>query len=91
LKKQITYPRKAYCVDNGFINAASFKFSDDAGRLLENTVHSEIKRKGTECYYWKGKKECDFILKKNAVRGAIQVTYSMKDGATLKREIEGAA
>jgi len=90
LKKQITYPRKAYCVDNGFINAVSFKFSEDLGRLLENTVFSEIKRKGMECYYWKGKRECDFIIKdERTVREAIQVTYSLKDTGTRKREIEG--
>jgi len=90
LKKQITYPRKAYCIDNGFINAASFRFSEDIGRLLENTVFNEMKRKGMECYYWKGKRECDFIIKdKRAVREAIQITYSLKDSTTRKREIEG--
>jgi len=32
----------------------------------------------------------EFILKeKNSVSEAIQVTYSLKDGATRKREIEG--
>ena len=90
LKKQITYPRKAYCIDNGFINAVSFKFSEDIGRLLENKVFAEIKRKGVECYYWKGKRECDFIIKdeRNVIE-AIQVTYSLKDISTRKREIEG--
>jgi uncharacterized protein len=90
LKKQITYPRKAYCVDNGFINAVSFKFSEDAGRLLENAVFAGIKTRGRECYYWKGKKECDFIVKEGkAVSDAIQVCYSLKDVGTRKREIEG--
>jgi predicted AAA+ superfamily ATPase len=90
LKKQITYPRKIYCVDNGLINAVSFKFSDDAGRLLENAVFAAIKAKGLECYYWKGKKECDFILKEGkSVSDAIQVSYSLKDDATRKRELEG--
>ena len=90
LKKQITYPRKAYCIDNGFINAVSFKFSEDIGRLLENKVFTEIKRKGMECYYWKGKRECDFIIKdERTVSEAIQVTYSLKDNSTRKRESEG--
>lgn len=90
LKKQITYPRKAYCIDNGFINAVSFKFSEDMGRLLENLVFTEIKRRGRECYYWKGKRECDFIIKDGkAVNDAIQVTYSLKDAGAKKREIEG--
>jgi len=90
LKKQITYPRKAYCVDNGFITAVSFTFSEDAGRLLENAVFAALKRRGLECYYWKGKRECDFIVKKGkAVIDAIQVSYSLKDAGTRKRELEG--
>jgi predicted AAA+ superfamily ATPase len=90
LKKQITYPRKVYCVDNGFINAVSFKFSEDAGRLLENAVYAGIKAGGLECYYWKGKRECDFVVKDGlAARDAIQVSYSLKEAGTRKRELEG--
>jgi hypothetical protein len=90
LKKQITYPRKAYCVDNGFINAVSFTFSEDAGRLLENAVFAALRTSGVACYYWKGKKECDFIVKEGkAVSQAIQVSYSLKDAGTRKRELDG--
>jgi uncharacterized protein len=90
LKKQIAYPRKAYCVDNGFINAVSFKFSEDAGRLLENAVFAGLKTSGLECYYWKGKKECDFIVKEGkTVSDAIQVSYSLKDAGTRKRALGG--
>ena len=77
-------------MDNGFINAVSFKFSEDAGRLLENAVFAALKTKGLECYYWKGKRECDFIVKEGkAASNAIQVSYSLKDAGTRKRELEG--
>lgn len=90
LKIQITYPRKAYCVDNGFIGAVSFSFSEDAGRLLENAVFAGLKARGLECYYWKGKKECDFIVKDGkTVSDALQVSYTLKDAGTRKRELEG--
>ncbi len=90
LKQQLTYPRKIYSIDNGFINAVSFRFSEDRGKLLENLVLSELKRRGNECYYWKGKKECDFIIMQHgSVSTAIQVTYSLADPATRKREIDG--
>ncbi|MDD5434522.1 MAG: ATP-binding protein [Nitrospira sp.] len=90
LKKQITYPRKAYCVDNGFISAVSFMFSEDAGRLLENAVFAWLRTSGSECYYWKGKKECDFIIKKGKIiSNALQVCYSLKDTGTRKRELDG--
>lgn len=91
VKRQLTYPRKVYCVDNGFIEAASFSFSDDWGKLLENQVQAELRRRGHECYYWKGKKECDFVVTdRGAVTSAIQVCHSLADGATKKRELAGA-
>ncbi len=90
LKKQITYPRKAYCVDNGFIHAVAFRFSEDSGRLLENAVYAALKMAGLPCYYWKGKRECDFIIQEGrAVSQVIQVSHSLKDASTRKREIEG--
>lgn len=90
LKKQITYPRKIYCIDNGLINAASFKFSEDFGKQLENLVFAEIKRKSKECFYWKGKKECDFLVKSgDTITDAIQVCYSLEEPKTKKREIDG--
>lgn len=90
LKRQVTYPRKIYCIDNGFIEAVSFRFSQDTGRLLENLVFSEIKRSGKECYYWKGRKECDFIIKEGrSITDVIQVAHTMKGLNTKKREVEG--
>lgn len=90
LKMQITYPRKVYCVDSGIINAASFKFSEDTGRLLENMVFTALKRAGRECYYWKGKKKCDFVVREGGkATEAMQVTYSLKSEDVRKREMAG--
>lgn len=91
VRQQLTYPRKVYCVDNGFIEAASFRFSDDRGRMLENLVLVELKRRGNECYYWKGKKECDFVvMERGRAVSAIQACHSLADGVTKKRELAGA-
>jgi hypothetical protein len=90
VRRQLTFPRKIYSIDNGFIQAVSFKFSEDTGRLLENLVLTELRRRGCECYYWKGKKECDFLVMEDArVTAAIQVTATMADPKTRKREIAG--
>lgn len=90
VRQQLTYPRKIYSIDNGFIQTVSFKFSEDTGKLLENLVLTELKRRGCECYYWKGKKECDFLIMENGkVTTAIQVTAAMNDLTTRKREIAG--
>ncbi len=89
-KKQIKTSSKMYCIDNGLINLVSFRFSENKGRLFENLVFLELKRDNKEIYYHKLKKECDFIIKKNLVIiEAIQVTISLNDPKTKKREFNG--
>jgi len=65
LKKQQTRAKKAFCVDNGLRNAVAFTFSKDEGRLAENLVFLELKRKNKNIFYWKGKNEIDFVIKNN--------------------------
>lgn len=65
LKKQIYAPKKVYVIDSAFINLISFKFSRDRGKLLENLVFLELKRKNREIYYHRDRKECDFIVIEN--------------------------
>ena len=89
LRKQVQSPRKAYCVDNGFITKAGFRFSDDKGKLLENLVFIELKRRCPEVYYHSGKKECDFIIKERTkITDAIQVCYMLNE-EDRDREING--
>nr|MDA3854765.1 ATP-binding protein [Candidatus Woesearchaeota archaeon] len=90
LKKQHSSQRKVYSIDTGFVNTMGFKFSEDKGRLLENLVFIELKRRNKEIYYHKNKKECDFVIKERLdIVKAIQVTKSLSDPDTKKREIEG--
>jgi len=90
LKKQILNPRKVYAIDTGLVNAVSFMFSENTGSLLENIVFLELKRRFQEIYYHEDKKECDFLVKeKEKIIQAIQVTASIADLKTEKREIEG--
>lgn len=89
LHKQAQSPRKVYCIDNGFIAKAGFRFSDDKGKMLENLVFIELKRRNQEVYYFSGKKECDFIIKeKTKVIKAIQTCYTLNDNNS-EREIDG--
>src|SRR3989338_1600344 len=89
LRKQVQSPRKAYCVDNGFITKAGFGFSENKGKLLENLVFIELKRRNQEIYYFSGKKECDFIIKeKTKMTEAIQVCYTLSE-YNRDREVEG--
>lgn len=82
--------KKIYAIDNGLLNAIDYKFSDDTGKSLEQVVFLELKRREKEIYFYKDKSECDFIVKQGVdVTDAIQVTVTMSDDKTRKREIRG--
>lgn len=90
LKKQFVSDKKIYAIDNGLRNSVAFRFSADRGKLLENLVFLEMARNGLEVYYYKGKRECDFLLRKGIkISDAIQVTSNLADPQTEKRETEG--
>jgi predicted AAA+ superfamily ATPase len=88
LKKQHVNNKKIYAIDNGMRNAVAFRFSGDSGRLLENLIFIELKRRGCQLYYHREKNECDFIIEeKNRPVEAIQVCYNLKD--SFDRELRG--
>jgi len=89
VRKQIQNPRKAYCVDNGFVTNVGFRFSEDRGRLLENLVFIELKRRDKEVYYHKEKKECDFVIREGIkIKEAIQVCWELTE-ENKEREVNG--
>ena len=90
IKDQMQYPKKIYFIDNAFINSISTKFSNNLGRLYENIVAVELKRRKKECCYWKNieKEEVDFVIKNDSKAGQlIQVCYDISETDTKKREI----
>ena len=89
LKKQENYPKKIYAIDNGFMETASFSFSENFGRLLENAVFVKLAAGGKKIYYYKNSFECDFVIKeKTKITAAIQVTKKI-DSINEKREMGG--
>ncbi len=96
LKEQSVNPRKVYCVDNGLRNVVGFKFSEDYGRLYENVVFVELKKRLgeslSEIYYWKDKqgKEVDFLVKEGMrTKALIQVCFDVENPKTKEREVTG--
>jgi len=84
LKEQEINPRKIYCIDNGLKNLVSFRFSENLGSSYENAVFFQLLVRGKDIFYWKGKQECDFIIKQGEkITGAIQVCFN------FSRENEG--
>ncbi|SNZ02719.1 hypothetical protein SAMN06265182_0192 [Persephonella hydrogeniphila] len=81
--------KKAYIVDSGLINALSFSFKENYGALLENLIAKEFRANGYEIFYYKEKKECDFVVvNKNRIM-PVQVSYSLYNEETKEREING--
>ena len=90
IKKQIRNDKKIYCIDQGIINATGFKFSKEEGRIIENTVFLELKRRNQQIYYEEEKTECDFLIKEGTkITQAIQVTTNLIEEKTKQREIKG--
>ena len=87
LKRQYLSNKKIYVTDNGLRNAVSFRTGQDTGRMLENLVFIELRRRGRECWFYRtaGGLEVDFYIPGNDPQ-LIQVCYNMTDLFTRKRE-----
>jgi predicted AAA+ superfamily ATPase len=99
VREQEKNPRKVYAIDTGLSNAVGFRFSENIGRLAENVVFLELKRRQTfhpdlELYYWKDvhHREVDFVLKEGVkVTQLIQVCWNVDDAKTKDRELRSLA
>lgn len=90
LKKQVFSNKKVYFIDLALARIVGFRISSDNGRLLENLVFIELKRREHEIYYHREQYECDFLIKEGVkITQAIQVTTSLKNIETKKREFSG--
>jgi len=67
--------------------------SNDDGKLLENTVFLNLRRKckpTDKIFYYQGNKECDFVIQRNETIGElIQACWDLSDENTGQRKIEG--
>jgi len=90
IKKQIYNPDKTYICDLGIYAELGFKFSQNAGKILENFVFNELQIKHHKIYY--GPKiekngEIDFVVaEKNKVTELVQVCFDLSNPKTEERE-----
>lgn len=97
VKAQEINPKKIYCIDSGIRNIKGFRFSLDYGRIAENIVFIELKRRNfsdplSRIFYWHDKKqrETDFLLMNEfKISEAIQVCWDISQSEVKKREVEG--
>ena len=82
--------KKAYIVDNGLINAFSWRAGQDKGKLLENLMAMELRKQGLELLFVKGAQECDFVVQQaTGELLPMQVCYELGDPTTRAREVAG--
>jgi predicted AAA+ superfamily ATPase len=94
LKKQNINEKKYYSIDLGLSNIMRVPNLQTRGSDLETVVFLELKRRGYKVYYYKTKNnlECDFLLEKeNIITTLIQVTKTLKNEKTNKRELSSFA
>ncbi|MFQ6129918.1 MAG: ATP-binding protein [Candidatus Hadarchaeaceae archaeon] len=98
IKDRMQYPRKIYCADTGIVNRFAPKFSENLGKLAENVVYLELRRKFEppehEIFYWRNRQwgEVDFVVKEGLrVKHLVQVCWDPTDEETKKREMRGLA
>jgi len=87
--EQKANPYKVYAIDPGLYNAVSFRFSENLGRIFENVVYLALRRKGEKIFYWKGKGEVDFLIRKGTrIDKLINVCWELNK-KNEKREFSG--
>lgn len=89
LRKVQTNPKKIYAIDTGLVNAYSMSFSNNLGRLFENLIYLDLRRKGYEVFYYltKDRYEVDFLAKTQTGEYKLyQVVWDMENQETQQRE-----
>lgn len=88
-RKRLINPKKIYAIDNGLINCNTVSLNNDYGRLLENLVFIELRKRGNNIFYYRNKNECDFVVEeKRKIIEAYQVCYQLTED-NQAREING--
>ena len=91
VKEQQIAAKKIYGIDTGLIGSVGFSFSGNKGKLIENAVYLQLRRKRQDIYYYKTAQdyEVDFFLpKENAF---IQVSQHFGLPETQERELRAIA
>lgn len=89
-KEQLRSPKKIYSVDHAMAKSVSLQSSPDMGKMIENIVFVELKRREKEIYYFSDYQgyEVDFLIRKGIkISQMIQVCLSLSDPETKKREL----
>ncbi|OEC92373.1 hypothetical protein A9239_17410 [Methanosarcina sp. A14] len=90
--KEKDIPRKIYSGDTGIFKAVYPGYPDSLGLRFENLVFLELLRREKQVFYFRNKRECDFVTKEKDsqnVSAAIQVSVCFGNPVVREREILG--
>ena len=77
-RKSLVRSKKYYPVDLGLRDAVVTKTGLDKGKKIETIVFHHLRKKAFQVYYWKGKKEVDFVIETAQGVTPIQVSWGEK-------------
>ncbi len=89
-KAQSINPKKVYSIDTGLIKNVTLSQSSDEGRMFENAVFLQLRRKTKNIWYYAEQGfECDFLYGKDSIpENAVQVCYKLTN-ENKEREVRG--
>ena len=88
-KEELIVNDKFYIVDTGLRNSVLGFRDADIGRFMENLVYLELRRRGYSVFVGKlNTLEIDFVAMNSESTAYYQVSYSIEDPETKRRELE---
>jgi predicted AAA+ superfamily ATPase len=91
-KEKADTPHKVYTADTGFFKAVYPNYPDSFGLRFENLIFLELLRREKQVFYFRNRKECDFLIKEadsQKVSAAIQASIHFGSQPVREREVLG--
>jgi uncharacterized protein len=89
IRKIQSNPKKVYAIDTGIIRATTLDYEGDLGKLFENVIYLDLRRKGCQVQYYltKDRYEIDFVATfPSGEKKLFQVVWDIENEMTRNRE-----
>lgn len=84
-----TNPKKIYAIDPGLVRASTLEYEGELGRLFENVVYLDLRRRGYQISYYltAERMPVDFLIQfPRGDKKLLQVAWDMENPQTAERE-----